>query len=169
MSITNRIRSTNLRSQRLALPAIACLLLGGSQLAEAADTANRSASESRSSGMSAKSFGPGTKKSRPRATAENLPALPAGLPHVSVRPAPGDALLNRRTTSRVEAGPKEMPQPLVAGRSAPRHQSDPSRATASGEKPSGTPSSSLPKLRREADPAHRIRPTSCPRSRKSPS
>ena len=58
MFTVNRICSATRRSQRLALPAIACLVLCWAQPAEAAGPAQRPAPALRPTGLSVKSFGP---------------------------------------------------------------------------------------------------------------
>jgi len=145
MLVTNPFRLAVALLRNAALPALTCLALLCGQSADAAPAAKRPASGSHSAALRAKSFGPEATKTAARATVQQLPAHPGGLPHYSVRPSPGDSLSPRQKKSRGESSPKEMPQPIVALRGS-------TRPTGSGEGTSGNSSPSLPELHQGNDP-----------------
>jgi len=110
------------------------------------------ASGLRSSGLSAKSFGPEATRQKAQTTVEHLPAHPAGLPYYSVRPSPGDALQLDPPGQQYDTSPKGMPQPIVARRSSSRDQSNQSSAAAAGGSPVGKLSSSRSPFPSKTDP-----------------
>jgi hypothetical protein len=165
LTIQARLRQS---STGLAITLVA--LLGGS-FAHAADKAKRAAStmrpagqraiatngnfrpaSSRSSGLKTKSFGPEATRQVVRATAEQLPAHPRGLPHHPVQTSPGDAVVPRHSYTILEAGPKEMPQPKVARRLPATGPSDRKSAATSAAKASAMRASTNSKLPPAADP-----------------